>query len=377
MKQNMFYKAHPLIFKKAEELRNTLTYSESLLWKYLKENQFEIKFRRQHPASNYVLDFYAHKLRLAIEIDGSIHSLEDVKRNDVERQKHLESLGINFLRFSANEVERETEEVLKKIKLKIEELVKKESHQSSPLGAGGLQVIPAIDIIDGKCVRLEQGDYNKVSLYHKEPLEVAKKFEDAGLKRLHLVDLDGAKAGAVKNWKVLETIAGKTSLVIDFGGGIKMEKDVEIVFNSGASLATIGSIAVKNEEKFVKWLLTFGADKFLLGADVKNEKITVSGWQEETKIWIYDFIQKYIDHGIKQIFCTDVSKDGKLEGPSIDLYKNIISKFPELFFIASGGVSSVKDLEDLREIGCSGAIVGKAIYENRISLNDLKIFNIQ
>jgi len=239
-----------------------------------------------------------------------------------------------------------------------------------------MEIISAIDIIDGKCVRLEQGDYNKVSLYHKEPLEVAKKFEDAGLKRLHLVDLDGAKAGAVKNWKVLETIAGKTSLVIDFGGGIKTEKDVEIVFNSGAALATVGSIAVKNEEEFVKMLLKFGSEKFLLGADVKNEKITVSGWQEETTIWVYDFIQKYIDHGVKQIFCTDVSKDGKLEGPAIDLYKNIISKFPELFFMASGGVSSVDDLKKLEEIGCKGVIVGKAIYENKITLQQLKEFNL-
>jgi phosphoribosylformimino-5-aminoimidazole carboxamide ribotide isomerase len=238
-----------------------------------------------------------------------------------------------------------------------------------------MDIIPAIDIIDGKCVRLEQGDYNKISLYHKEPLEVAKKFEDAGLKRLHLVDLDGAKAGAVKNWKVLETIAGKTSLVIDFGGGIKLEKDVEIVFNCGAALATVGSMAVKNEEGFVKWLLKFGAEKFLLGADVKNEKITISGWQEETKIWIYDFIRKYLDHGIKQIFCTDVSKDGKLEGPATDLYKSIIGKFPELFFIASGGVSGVDDLKRLEEIGCKGAILGKAIYENRITLQQLKEFS--
>src|SRR6266540_2392127 len=204
-----------------------------------------------------------------------------------------------------------------------------------------MQTIPAIDIIDGKCVRLEQGNYDKITLYHNEPLEVAKRFEDAGLKRLHLVDLEGAKVGAVKNWKVLEVIAGKTSLIIDFGGGIKMEKDVAIVFNSGATLATVGSIAVKDEEEFVRWLLKFGADRFLLGADVKNEKITVSGWQEATEIWIYDFIEKYIDHGVKQIFCTEVSKDGILEGPAIDLYKNIISKFPELHFIASGGISSV------------------------------------
>jgi phosphoribosylformimino-5-aminoimidazole carboxamide ribotide isomerase len=240
-----------------------------------------------------------------------------------------------------------------------------------------MQIIPAIDIIDGKCVRLEQGNYDKITLYHKEPLEVAKKFEDAGLNRLHLVDLDGAKAGSVKNWKVLETIAGKTSLIIDFGGGIKNEKDVQIVFNSGAALVTVGSIAVKNEEEFVKWLFKFGADKFLLSADVKNEKIAVSGWQETTEIWIYDFIQKYIDHGVKQIFCTDVSKDGKLEGPAIDLYKTIVSKFPELHFIASGGVSSTNDLEKLREIGCKGTIVGKAIYEGRISLADLQKINVQ
>jgi phosphoribosylformimino-5-aminoimidazole carboxamide ribotide isomerase len=237
-----------------------------------------------------------------------------------------------------------------------------------------MQIIPAIDIIDGKCVRLEQGDYDKVTLYHKEPLEVAKKFEDAGLERLHLVDLDGARTGVVKNWKVLEKLAGKTVLVIDFGGGIKAEKDVEIVFNSGAAMATIGSIAVKNEVEFVRWLVKYGADKFLLGADVKNEKITVSGWQEETSLWVYDFIQKYIEHGVKQIFCTDVSKDGKLEGPAISLYKNIISKFSELHFIASGGVSSMNDLEELKEIGCKGAIVGKAIYEGRIQIKELSTF---
>ncbi len=240
-----------------------------------------------------------------------------------------------------------------------------------------MEIIPAIDIIDGKCVRLEQGDYDKVTLYHKDPLEVAKQFEDTGLKRLHLVDLDGAKAGSVRNWKVLERIAAKTSLIIDFGGGIKTERDVQIVFSSGAALATVGSIAVKNEEEFLRWLLKFGAGKFLLGADVKKEKITVSGWQETTEIWIYDFIQKFINQGVQQIFCTDVSKDGKLEGPAIDLYKNIISKFPELYFIASGGVSSVNDLEELKEIGCKAAIVGKAIYEEKITLSELQKINNQ
>ena len=235
-------------------------------------------------------------------------------------------------------------------------------------------IIPAIDIIDGKCVRLTQGDYEQKKIYNEHPLEVAKQFEDAGLTRLHLVDLDGAKAGAVKNWKVLEAIAGKTSLVIDFGGGIKKETDVQIVFDSGAAYATIGSLAVKDETTFVNWLSFFGANSFLLGADVKDEKIAVGGWLETTNIWVYDFIRKYVDHGVQQIFCTDVSKDGKLEGPSVDLYKSIIAQFPSLHFIASGGVATVDDLIQLKEIGCKGAIVGKAIYENRISLNDLKKF---
>jgi phosphoribosylformimino-5-aminoimidazole carboxamide ribotide isomerase len=234
-----------------------------------------------------------------------------------------------------------------------------------------MTIIPAIDIIEGKCVRLTQGDYSQKKIYNEHPLEVAKLFEDAGLNRLHLVDLDGAKEGKVKNWKVLETIAGKTSLVIDFGGGIKTDKDVQIVFDSGAKLATVGSIAVKNEKEFVNWLLQFGADKFLLGADVKDEKIAIHGWQETSDMWIYDFVEKYIQDGVKQIFCTDVSKDGKLEGPAIDLYKNIIERFPDLHFIASGGVSSMKDLEELENIGCKGAIVGKAIYENRIKLQQL------
>lgn len=236
-------------------------------------------------------------------------------------------------------------------------------------------IIPAIDIIDGKCVRLTQGDYEQKKVYNEHPLEVAKQFEGAGLQRLHLVDLDGAKAGAVKNWKVLEAIAGKTSLVIDFGGGIKTEKDVNIVFESGAALATIGSLAVKNEFEFVKWLLQYGAEKFLLGADVKDEKITVGGWLETTDIPIYDFLQKYVDHGVQQVFCTDVSKDGLLAGPSVELYKKIIERFPSLHFIASGGVSAMTDLESLAEIGCAGAIVGKAIYENRITLEDLKKFS--
>jgi len=238
-----------------------------------------------------------------------------------------------------------------------------------------MQIIPAIDIIDGKCVRLTQGDYQQKKIYNEQPLEVAKQFEDAGLQRLHLVDLDGAKAGSVKNWKVLEAIAGKTALVVDFGGGIKKREDLDIVFNSGAALATIGSLAVKDEALFVEWLKSYGANKFLLGADVKDEKIAVAGWLETTDIWIYDFIEKYADHGIQQLFCTDVSKDGLLQGPSTELYKSIISKFPSLHFIASGGVSSVEDLDTLRNIGCAGVIVGKAFYEGRISLSELVQFN--
>lgn len=237
-----------------------------------------------------------------------------------------------------------------------------------------MEVIPAIDIIEGKCVRLTHGDYSQKKIYNEHPLDVARQFEDAGLERLHLVDLDGAKEGSVKNWKVLEAIAGKTAMVIDFGGGIKSEKDVRIVFDSGAALATVGSMAVKEKETFVQWLQTFGAEKFLLGADVKGEKLTISGWTEQTEIWIYDFVEEYIQKGIQQIFCTDVAKDGALEGPSTELYKSIIEKFADLHFIASGGVSSIDDVYALQDIGCKGVIIGKAIYEGRIQLADLKSF---
>lgn len=234
-----------------------------------------------------------------------------------------------------------------------------------------MEIIPAIDIIDGKCVRLTQGDYSQQKIYNDRPLEVARAFEDAGLQRLHLVDLDGARAGAVRNWKVLETLAGKTGLVIDFGGGIKKAEDVEIVFNSGAALATIGSLAVKQPEVFVQWMAHYGAGRFLLGADVKNEKIAVSGWLETTDKWIYDFIGEYVQRGVRQVFCTDVSKDGLLQGPSLELYKNIVEKFPQLHFIASGGVSELDDVYRLEEAGCKGVIIGKAIYEGRITLKEL------
>ena len=238
-----------------------------------------------------------------------------------------------------------------------------------------MQIIPAIDIIDGNCVRLTEGDYAQKTIYNENPLEVAKSFDDAGIKRLHLVDLDGAKAGVVKNWKILESIALHTKLVIDFGGGIKTDQDVALVFERGASLATIGSIAVANPELFLNWVSTYGAHAFFLGADVKDNLIAVNGWMKTSNIPINDFISGYIDKGITNIFCTDVTKDGKLEGPSTVLYQSLLTMFPNLKLVASGGVSSLQDLEVLDRIGCAGAIVGKAIYENRISLKELQQFN--
>lgn len=238
-----------------------------------------------------------------------------------------------------------------------------------------MEIIPAIDILGGKCVRLTQGDYGTKTVYNEHPRDVARQFEFAGFKRLHLVDLDGAKAGAVTNWKVLETIASKTSLQIDFSGGIKTERDLALVFESGAALATIGSLAVEDEMKFVSWLTQYGHDKFLLGADVKEEKIAIGGWLETTALRVNDYIENYINHGVQQIFCTDISKDGKLEGPALELYKNIITKFPALNLIASGGVACIDDVYNLEAIGCKGVIIGKAIYENRISIEDLARFN--
>ena len=237
-----------------------------------------------------------------------------------------------------------------------------------------MTIIPAIDIIDGKCVRLTKGDYNQKTIYNKDPLEIALQFEDAGLKRLHLVDLDGAKAGGVKNWKVLEKIAGKTGLVIDFSGGISTQKNLEITFNSGAYYAAIGSIAVKDEFTLSGWLLAYGADRFIIGADVKDEMIAINGWIEKTSMTLNELIEKYKMKGIKQFFCTDINKDGLLQGSSAELYKKIMHEHPSIDLIASGGIATMKEIEELRETGCSGAIIGKAIYENRISLKDLKRF---
>ena len=238
-----------------------------------------------------------------------------------------------------------------------------------------MQIIPAIDIIEGKCVRLTEGDYAQKKIYNEDPLEVAKAFEGIGLMRLHLVDLDGAKAGQVVNWKVLEKIANNTELKIDFGGGIKTEAALKTVLDTGATYATIGSLAVKNELLFQEWIARFGAKVFMLGADVFEEKIAIGGWLEKTEISVFDFMKSYIDKGVKQIFCTDIKKDGKLQGPSIELYQKIIEQFPNLHLIASGGVSSLDDLIELEEIGCSAAIVGKAIYENKITISELANFN--
>lgn len=234
-----------------------------------------------------------------------------------------------------------------------------------------IEIIPAIDIIEGKCVRLTQGDYNEKKIYNEHPLEVARQFEDAGLKRLHLVDLDGAKMGTVRNWQVLENIAGRTSLEIDFGGGIAQTKDVQIVFDSGAAFATVSSIAVKDEPLFSDWLSLFGAGRFILGADARDEKISISGWLEDTNIDLYDFVERMMAKNIEQIFCTDISLDGALKGPSLGLYKKIMERFPELYFIASGGVRSLDDVWALEAAGCKGVIIGKAIYEGLIRLEDL------
>lgn len=235
-----------------------------------------------------------------------------------------------------------------------------------------MEIIPAIDIIEGKCVRLTKGDYAQKKVYNEQPLEVALKFEDAGIKRLHLVDLDGAKAGDVKNWKVLEKIAGKTRLVIDFSGGISSKKNLDITFNSGAAFASIGSIAVQDEITFSEWLHLYGAEKFIIGADVKEEKIAVKGWTALSDMFVFDLIKKYLDKGVKQFFCTDISKDGVLAGPSFDLYGKILAGAPGIHLIASGGVAAFKDIEQLNGIGCSGVIIGKALYENRITLKELK-----
>ncbi len=234
-----------------------------------------------------------------------------------------------------------------------------------------IELIPAIDIIDGKCVRLSKGDYNTQKTYNEKPLEVAMQFEDNGIRRLHLVDLDGARAGHIVNYKVLEKIASRTGLTIDFGGGLKNTEDLRVAFESGAQMITGGSIAVKNPDEFSGWIEKYGPDKIILGSDAKDRKIAVSGWTETSDLDLFDFLKDYIQKGITKTICTDISKDGMLEGPSIDLYKEILDHFPELHLIASGGVSSMKDIEELEKAGVPAVIFGKAIYEGRISFKEI------
>ena len=236
-----------------------------------------------------------------------------------------------------------------------------------------MKIIPAIDIIDGKCVRLSKGDYDTKKIYHENPLDIAKEYQANGIQYLHLVDLDGAKAKTIKNLKTLEILATQTNLIIDFGGGIKTRESLESAFNAGANQITIGSIAVENPEMCIDWINEFGAEKLILGADCLDRKVKTSGWLENSNLDVIAFIQSYQNKGIKDVICTDISKDGMLEGPSFELYKEILSQ-SEVSLIASGGISSIRDLDDLKELGCSGAIIGKAFYEGKITLKELRKF---
>lgn len=252
-----------------------------------------------------------------------------------------------------------------------------------------MRIIPAIDIIEGKCVRLSKGDYSTKKVYNEHPLEVAKAFEASGIQSLHLVDLDGAKAKHIVNHKVLETIATKTNLKIDFGGGLKSNEDLHVAFESGADQITGGSIAVKDQSTFLGWLTTYGSDKIILGADAKDEKIAVSGWQEESDQLLVPFVKKFQKHGVNYVICTDISKDGMLAGPAFGLYHKLLKetqvnvtkvsgagvedyKVNGIKLIASGGISAFEELPKLNDMGCEGVIIGKAIYENRISLKQLE-----
>jgi phosphoribosylformimino-5-aminoimidazole carboxamide ribotide isomerase len=234
-----------------------------------------------------------------------------------------------------------------------------------------MRIIPAIDIIDGKCVRLTQGDYAQKKIYNENPLEVARSFEAAGLTHLHLVDLDGAKRGQVVNWQVIESITSQTSLHVDFGGGIKTTEEIERLIKLGVAQVNLGSIAVKQPEKITEWLKQFGPDRIILSADVKNEMISINGWQQDSSINIISFLRDYIQRGIAHVTCTDISTDGMLSGPNVELYKVLLLSFPQLHVIASGGVSKIDDLQELKSIGVDGVIVGKAIYEGKISLEQL------
>ena len=237
-----------------------------------------------------------------------------------------------------------------------------------------IEIIPAIDLIDGKCVRLSQGDYNQKTIYNENPLEVAKMFEAAGIRRLHLVDLDGAKAKHIVNHKILEEISSKTNLIIDFGGGLKSDKDLEIAFNSGAKMVTGGSIAVKDRDTFLLWLEKYGSDKIILGADAKDGNIAVSGWLETTELPVIEFISEYHKKGVVKVISTDISRDGMLSGPAFELYSEILKSLPNVEIIASGGIATMGDILKLDEMGVPGVIIGKAIYENRITLKEIEKF---
>lgn len=234
-----------------------------------------------------------------------------------------------------------------------------------------IELIPAIDLIDGKCVRLSQGDYDTKQIYNENPVEVAKEFEAYGIQRLHVVDLDGAASQHVVNYRVLDRIAGQTSLKIDFGGGIKSDEDLVIAFDNGAQMVTLGSVAVKHPELFDKWLGMYGSEKIILGADTKNGKIAVNGWKEESTQELMPFLADYINKGVKKVLCTDISRDGMLEGPSVNLYKQIMEAHPELYLIASGGVSRLDDILALEAAGIPAVVFGKALYEGRITLKEL------
>lgn len=237
-----------------------------------------------------------------------------------------------------------------------------------------IELIPAIDIIDGKCVRLSQGDYNTRKVYNENPLEVAKEFEANGIRRLHVVDLDGAKSSHVVNYRILNMIASRTSLIIDFGGGIKTDEDLLIAFENGAQMVTLGSIAVKKPDLFKKWLQQYGSEKIILGADVKDNHISINGWKEESQQELMPFLTDYTNEGVRKVLCTDISRDGMLQGPSIELYKRMMKEFPEMHLIASGGVSCLQDIIDLDEARIPAVVFGKALYEGRITLKDLNRF---
>ena len=238
-----------------------------------------------------------------------------------------------------------------------------------------MELIPAIDIIDGQCVRLTKGDYAQKTVYRNHPWDVAKEFETYGFKRLHVVDLDGAKAKHIVNSDVLQKITTETSLTVDFGGGIKTDEDIEKAFASGAQMLTVGSIAVTNPELFLSWIKKYGADRMILGADVRNGKISINGWKEDSSEDLLPFLRKYVDAGVTNVLCTEISKDGTLQGPAIDLYKRIMQEYPNLHLIASGGVSSIDDIKALEAAGIPAVVFGKAIYEGRINLKELEIID--